>query len=81
MALLAGLMRQAAITGRTDTFYSWWGGRQGGRWAQQTARAILPTAPPPPTDRAKALQSLTELHDSGIVTDAELERLRTRLGL
>lgn len=81
MALLSGLMRQAAITGRTDTFYSWWGGRQGGRWAQQTAGAILPKQSPPPADRAKALRSLTELHEAGIVTDAEFERLRARLGL
>ena len=26
------------------------------------------------------MRSLTELHESGVVTDAEFERLRTRLG-
>ena len=91
MVLLSGMMRSAAITGRTDTIGAWCAGRQGGRWAEQTVRAALPTAAPkarrnPPAarapagaDPAEALRELSELHQRGIVTDAEFERLRARL--
>lgn len=91
MVLLSGMMRWAAITGRTDYIPAWCAGRQGGRWAQQTIRAALPTAAPqtqrtPPTGRlpahadpAEALRELTELHQRGVVTDAEFEALRARL--
>jgi Short C-terminal domain len=93
MALLSRMIRTAAITGRTDTINAWFAGRQGGRWAEQTVRAAVPTAashargtPPavatrPPADPAKTLQQLTELHERGIVTDAEFERLRARLSV
>jgi Short C-terminal domain len=32
-----------------------------------------------PTDSAKTLRELTELHDRGVVTDAEFETLRADL--
>ena len=86
MALLSRVIRSAAITGRTDTIDTRIMGRQGGRWAQQTVRAALPTAtgprrPPPvatpsPADPAETLRELTKLHQRGVVTDAEFERLR-----
>jgi hypothetical protein len=91
MVLLSGMMRRVAITGRTDTLGAWCAGRQGGRWAEQTVRAAFPTAAPqgqsnPPAartpadaDPAAALRELTELHQRGVVTDAEFERLRARL--
>jgi hypothetical protein len=49
--LLSTLIRTAAITGRTDAVDprrvdAFFGGRQGGRWAQQTAAAAIPTATP-----------------------------------
>ena len=46
MALLSGLIRTVAITGRTDTVNAWFAGRQGGRWAEQTIRAAFPNVPP-----------------------------------
>jgi hypothetical protein len=91
MVLLSGMMRSVAITGRTDTLAAWCAGRQGGRWAEQTVRAAFPTpAPhaqrtqaagrgPGRADRDVALRELTELHERGVVTDAEFELVRARL--
>jgi hypothetical protein len=93
MVLLTGMIRRAAITGRTDTIGAWCAGRQGGLWAQQMVRAALPTAAPqapstPPGGRAsaraesaEALRELTELHQQGVVTDDEFEGLRARLNV
>jgi hypothetical protein len=92
MVLLSGMIRTAAITGRTDTIGAWCAGRQGERWAQQTMRAAFPWAAPqvartPPAgqtparaDSARALRELTELHQRGVVTDDEFETLRASLG-
>ena len=95
--LLGRLIRTAAITGRTDgvgprRVNAFFGGRQGGRWAQQTVAAVIPTAtphaaegPPPaareasPADPAEALRELAKLHELGLVTDAEFERLRAEI--
>ena len=83
MALLSHMMRTAAVTGRTDTIGAWVVGRQGGRWAEQTVRAAIPTAGHPaqgaPADPAGTLRELTELHARGAVTDAEFESLRADL--
>ena len=91
MALLSHMMRTAAVTGRTDTIGAWVVGRQGGRWAEQTVRAAIPTAghpaqrtpaarrDPAPADPAGTLRELTELHARGVVTDAEFESLRADL--
>ena len=83
--LLSSLIRTAAITGRTDAVdprrvNAFFGGRQGGRWAQQTAAAAVPSATPhagqgsPP-----AIRELTRLHQRGDVTDAEFEQLRAQV--
>ncbi len=91
MVLLSQLIRTAAITGRTDTIDAeWFAGRQGGRWAEQTVRAAMPTAVAkapanapkrePARSSAETLRELTELHQRGVLTDSELERLRARLG-
>jgi hypothetical protein len=95
--LLSRLMRTVAITGRTDSIdttrvNAFFGGRQGGRWAQQTVAAAFPNAAPsaaqgsPPAagersraDPAETLRQLTELHQGGVVTDAEFERLRAQI--
>jgi hypothetical protein len=92
--LLSRLMRTVAITGRTDSIETarvnaFFGGRQGGRWAKQTAAAAFPNAAPhaaqgsPPAarepsraDPAETLRQLTELQQNGVVTDAEFELLR-----
>ena len=89
MVLLSQLIRRAAITGRTDTINpSWFAGRQGGRWVEQTVRSAMPTAAPPTRstkaasrDPAETLRELTELHERGILTEAEFEGLRARLGV
>ena len=93
MALLSRMMRTAAVTGRTDTIGAWVIGRQGGRWAQQTVAAAIPTAGHPadgtpaaggdaaPTDPAETLRELAELHARGALTDAEFETLRADLPL
>jgi len=76
MVLLSQYIRRAAITGRTDNIDpSWFAGRQGGRWVEQTVRAAMPAAAPP----AERLRELTELHERGVLTRAEFERLRERL--
>ncbi len=86
MVLLSQLIRTAAITGRTDNLGTWFAGRQGGRWADQMVRNAVPTAAgprpvappePPRADPAQQLRDLTELHERGVVTDAEFQRLRT----
>jgi hypothetical protein len=91
MALLSQMIRTVAITGRTDTVDAWFASRQGGRWAEQTIRAAFPTAAPhaqrtppavatrPPADPAETFRELTELHERGVVTDAEFEVLRADL--
>jgi hypothetical protein len=85
MVLLSQYIRTAAITGRPDALNaSWFAGRQGGRWAEQTVGAAMPTrggATPPPAPPADALQELTDLHRRGILTDAEFDELRARLGV
>jgi hypothetical protein len=76
MVLLSQYIRRAAITGRTDTIDpSWFAGRQGGRWVQQTVRSAIPTGRNP----AEALRELTELHRRGALTQAEFESLRARM--
>jgi hypothetical protein len=91
MALLSGLIRTVAITGRTDTINAWFGGRQGGRWAEQTISAAFPKAapharrtPPPhstrtPEDHARTLRELADLHERGVLTDDEFGSLRAGL--
>lgn len=91
MVLLTQMIRTVAVTGRTDTLNaSWFAGRQGGRWAEQTVGAAFPTAArahsaapaaatQPPSEPAETLRELTELHERGVITSAELEGLRARL--
>ena len=74
------MMRIDALRGSTDGVDAWFAGRQGGRWALQSARAPVPPAQGTPTaDAAEKLRELTELHERGVVTDAEFERLRADL--
>jgi hypothetical protein len=74
MALLSQMFRHAAITGRTDDLNAWFADRQGAQWAEQTVRAALP-----PPGVANARRRLADLQRSGVLTDAETERLRRRL--
>jgi Short C-terminal domain len=78
MVLLSQLIRTAAITGRADRVNAtWFAGRQGGRWVEQTVREAMPGAAP--GSPAETLRKLSELHERGVITDAELEKLRARL--
>ncbi|HZO61014.1 MAG TPA: hypothetical protein VFB51_15110 [Solirubrobacterales bacterium] len=82
MALLSQMIRNVAITGRTDNLNAWFASRQGGRWAEQTVRDAFPgmqpaAAPRPPADPDKTRRDLTELHERGLVSDAEFETLST----
>ena len=84
--LLSRLMRTVAVTGRTDSIDSarvnaFFGGRQGGRWAKQTVAAAFPNAARGPShaDPAETRRQLTELHQDGVLTDAEFERLRAQI--
>jgi hypothetical protein len=93
MALLNSMIRNAAITGSTDSINDWLVGRQGGRWALQTVRGAMPAqashARPgrpaavarPAADPGETLERLNALRDRGIVTEAEAKRLRARLGV
>jgi hypothetical protein len=80
------MMRTVAVTGRTDHVHLWVADRQAGAWAERTMRGALPrSAAPataaPPADPAETLERLTQLHESGILTDAEFEALRARAGV
>ena len=86
--LLSTLMRSAAITGRTDSLdttrvNAFFGGRQGGQWAQQTVASAFPQqaarSQQPAMDAAAGLRDLQDLHARGALTDAELEQLSARL--
>jgi hypothetical protein len=86
MALLSNAMRAAAITGSAEPVDDWFAGRQLGFWSAQHrppsgASRIPPSiAATPPADRAEALSALAELRRRGVIDDAELARLQTRLG-
>ena len=84
MALLSQLARTVAITGDTQRVNAWFADRQGGRWAEQTVRAAFPQMSPraaaaPPGNPAETLRDLEALRGRGVITDAELARLRTQL--
>jgi hypothetical protein len=91
MALLSRMIRNVAITGRTDNLDAWFATRQGGRWAEQTVRSAFPRVQPQAhrtpqavvtrhtADPAETRRQLAELHRRGVVTDAELETLRAGL--
>jgi hypothetical protein len=80
MVLLSQMFRTAAITGRTDAYgASWFAGRQGGRWAEQTVGAAMQGRPRP--DPAARRREVDELQQRGVLSEAEAAALRARLGL
>jgi len=84
MVLLSQMMRTAAFTGRTDvSMFTRIADRQGGAWAQRTVGAAYAPRPrrPPARPPAELLQEATALHEGGVLTDAEFQRLRGRLGV
>ncbi|HEY7619370.1 MAG TPA: SHOCT domain-containing protein [Solirubrobacteraceae bacterium] len=80
MVLLSGMMRAAAFTGSRQPIDDWFAGRQWGRWGvQHTHTYSPPSGTQRPADPAETLRSITELHERGVIDDAEFERLRARL--
>jgi hypothetical protein len=71
-------MRAAAFTGSTRPVDAWFAGRQWGMWGSQWA--MPPPPPRAPGGDARALASLQDLHARGVIDDAELARLRARIG-
>jgi hypothetical protein len=71
--LLSGMMRASAMTGDPDYVNGWFRGRQFGRWMLQPKPAQRPRDP------QAALRDLDDLHQRGLVTDEEFERLRARV--
>jgi hypothetical protein len=74
--LLSGMMRSQAIYGTSDVWGTRLFDRQGGRWARQLVDQAMPTP-----EKEARLRELTELHRTGVVSDAEFKQLRKRLGL
>ena len=68
MALLMGAMRTSAMTGRPEAVNAWFGGRQSPRWVEPAA-----------AKRQEQLHALSFLHESGVIDDAEFEKLRSRI--
>ena len=79
MVLLSQMFRTAAITGRTDAYdASWFAGRQGGRWAEQTVGAAMQGRPRPDPARRREVD---DLQQRGVLSESEADALRARLGL
>jgi hypothetical protein len=74
--LLNGVIRAAAVTGNADRIHTWFGGRQTGRWAEQTVAGALPMTS---ARRQRRLRTLGELQRRGDVTPDEARRLRARV--
>jgi|1186.fasta_scaffold542677_1 hypothetical protein len=79
MALLAGAMRAAALTGSDEPVNQWLSGRQLGFWGGQWGRPARGPARRRPA-QPEVLASLTHLHEQGVIDDAELAQLRRRAG-
>ena len=81
------MMRASAFTRDPSYVDEWFAGRQQGRWVTQNARTGS-TVPPPqgprsgrPADPAAAARGLADLERRGIITAAEAQHLRGRLGV
>jgi hypothetical protein len=91
MALLTRMFRTVAVTGRTDTVNAWFADRQSGRWVEQKVQGAFPNLPPhsrsappaaetrSPADPAETLRDLNDLHERGVLSDAEFEALSAPL--
>jgi hypothetical protein len=93
--LVRGIARTAAIAGTATAVSNRVSRRQTQRWAaqsqpepqyQEPAPAAYEPPPPPepapaesPTDRITALKDLAELHEAGVLTDAEFSAEKARI--
>ena len=87
VVLLSGMMRASMFSGDPRYVNEWFAGRQHGRWVTQNARTGS-SAPPSerprtgrPADPAAAARGLDELEQRGVITAAEAQHLRGRLGV
>ena len=89
--LLRTVARTAVIAGTATTVSNRVSRRQGNRWAQQEqAQAPQEVAPPPPAappappavdydTKLAQLRQLGELHDSGVLDDAEFALQKSKI--
>jgi len=87
MPLLRGMARTAVIAGTATHVSNNVSRRQGEKWArkeeeqyaQQQAAAPPPAAAAPEADPIERLRQLGELHEQGILTDAEFEAQKAKV--
>jgi hypothetical protein len=90
MGLIRGVARTAAIAGTATAVSNRVSRRQAGRWGRRDAAsspppdqppAQYPPAPPvdPAEQRLARLRELGDLHDRGVLTDAEFAAQKQRL--
>jgi hypothetical protein len=92
--LLRGVARTAVVAGTATAVSNRVSRRQANRWASQgdprygggyeePAYAQEPppaqAPPPPPVDPVQALKDLAELHEQGVLTDAEFSAQKARI--
>ena len=89
MPLLRGMARTAVIAGTATHVSNNVSRRQGERWQRKEAAeyaqqqpeqyAAPPQAAPPEADPIARLRELGELHEQGILTDAEFEAQKAKV--
>jgi hypothetical protein len=92
MGLLRGVARTAVVAGTATAVSNRVSRRQANRWSDQQAQSAPPPepeqqyAPPPPapprTDtntKLAQLRELGQLHDSGVLDDAEFELQKSQI--
>jgi hypothetical protein len=85
MPLLRGVARTAVIAGTATHVSNNVSRRQGERWARKEEQQYAQEAPPPPqaaapeADPIERLRQLGELHEQGILTDAEFEAQKAKV--
>ncbi len=86
MPLLRGVARTAVIAGTATHVSNNVSRRQGERWQRKEEEQYAQQAPPPPpqaaapeADPIERLRQLGELHDQGILTDAEFQAQKAKV--
>jgi hypothetical protein len=79
MPMLSSMIRTVAITGSSDTITAWCADRQGREWAERTVRSAFPDTHGHGAAGDARLRELQGLHARGLLTDAEVNLLRSRL--
>ncbi|MGY1753491.1 SHOCT domain-containing protein [Blastococcus sp. SYSU D01042] len=86
MPLLRGIARTAVVAGTATAVSNRVSRRQAGRWAAQQQRDLPQSPPPAPgpagTDTGTKLAQLRELgqlHESGVLDDAEFAMQKSRI--